>query len=244
MFRSIAAAITAISFSVAGSAYASSLPAVNGDYTGEYHLQNAFSSHGLWLPGFLGDNTWSVESGQAIYKDGELSMSGQVRQSYGGSEYFLNFDFTVFETTDAPNGLVCGGGHLCNNATQEMRDNIVHFDMGTEAIMGTVVGTGVLDGLSMDITMRPLSGLDKNGNPKRKPGQLGYGGNWTTLDFGYSNWLRWDVTSGATSGFQTGLGGKGDVNLDLIPAPLPAGLPLILTAGLGFYAVRRKQKAA
>ena len=182
MYRAIVAAITAFSFSFAGSAFASSLPAVDESYEGSYKLANAFSGHGLWLPGFLGNNTWSVQSGSATYGAGSLSLTGRVKQTEAVSDYILYFDFLVNETTNAPYGLVCGGGHQCNNATQEMRDNIVHFDMGTSSIMGTVSGAGVLAGLSMDITMRPLDGTG------RKPGQLGYGGNWTTLDFGYSNW--------------------------------------------------------
>lgn len=235
MFKIVGAAVAAVSLTIGGAAWGSSLPAVDESYEGNYALQNAFTSHGLWLPGFLGDRRWSVDSGLAEYSDGALSLDGTVSQTIGGTEYSMDFDIDLTETTDAPNGLVCGTA-TCNSATTEMRDNIVHFDMGDNPIMGTVTGTGLLDGLVMQLVMRPLDG---NG---RKPGQLGYGGNWRNLDFGYSNWLSWNVTQFAK--VKTGSSGNGDINVDLIPAPLPAGLPLVLTGAMGFYAVRRRQKKA
>ena len=100
----------------------------------------------------------------------------------------------------------------------------------------------MLDGLSMDVVMRPLPG---------KPGQLGFGGNWTTLDFGYSNWMEWTVTSQAAQKSVKSTG-NGDINFDFLgngdnnvpPVPLPAGMPLVLTAMAGLYAIRRRQNKA
>lgn len=234
----------AIGTSMAGAVAAAPL-AVTDSYEGDYTIENAFDSHGLWLPGFLGDNTWSVESGNANHTGDNLSMSGRVKNTVDGTDYFLDFDFSVTKTSDHPNGLVCGT-IACNAATQEMRDNIVFFDMGIESIMGTVTGVAgtLLEGLEMIITMRPLEGED------RKPGQLGFGGNWVNLDFGYSNWMRWDVIAN-NSNVRTGSGNHGDVNFDFIPddgpgegvVPLPAGLPLILTGAAALFGLRRRKNA-
>ncbi|MEM8693110.1 MAG: VPLPA-CTERM sorting domain-containing protein [Pseudomonadota bacterium] len=235
-----AAAFAAGTF-LASAAIASPIPAIDGNYEGFYDIENAFTSHGLWLPGFLGDNTWSITKGSAEFTDGTLSMTGMAENR----GYSLNFDFLVFEKPDHSGGLICGGGSECATATDAMKDNIVFFDMGTEAIMGAVTGVEgtALDGLSMDITMRPLPD---------KPGQLGFGGNWKTLDFGYSNWMSWEVTNAAV-GVKTGLSGSGDVNFDFLsneitnplpPVPLPAGLPLMLTLIAGGAAMRRLQKKA
>ena len=93
MFRPISAAIAALSISFSASAYASSLPAITDSYEGNYVLGNTFSSHGLYLPGFFGDYSWSIESGTAEYKNGELSLMGTIKQTESGSDYFMDFNF-------------------------------------------------------------------------------------------------------------------------------------------------------
>jgi len=241
------AAALCVAVIVPGASLASPLPAVTGSYVGNYDLGNAFGGHGLWLPGFLGDNTWSVTSGTANYDGMSMVMNGSVENNVGSTTYTLDFDFTVFMTTVEPSSPACGGG-ACTGATQDMKDNMVYFDMGRNATMGTVTGTGALSGLTMDVVMKPLQFPTPY-----KPGQLGYGGNWTTLDFGYSNWMDWTVTSN-TSGINTGTSNGGDVNFNMLPngnpggnnpppVPLPAGLPLLL-AGLGAFAVMRRRAAA
>ena len=119
---------------------------------------------------------------------------------------------------------------------------IKHFDMGANAIMGTLTGTAgnAFDGLVIDIEMKPLA------LPNRKPGQLGYGGNWTTDDFGYSNWMYWSITQNNTNINLGPLNTQyhGDVNFTLVATPIPAGLPLVLTGLAGLYALRRRKAAA
>ncbi len=245
MKKWIGAALIAASSIFSASANASPLPAISGNYNGNYDISNAFGGHGLWLLGLISgvDKTWSITGGAASFFNQTLKMVGSV----SNNGYSLDFDFEVTQMASHTGGLVCGGGQACNNATQEMRDNIVFFDMGGASIMGTVTGTAgtVLDGLSMDITMRPLN----DPNLGTKPGQLGYGGNWTTLDFGYSNWMKWNVTSQASKKAVKS-SGNGDINLDFLangdnnvppPVPLPAGMPLVLTAMAGLYAIRRRQ---
>jgi len=242
-----AAAVCAATL-IGGAAYATSVPAVGDSYVGNYDLNNAFGGHGLWLPGFLGDHTWSVTGGTANYDGTTMSLNGSVENNVGGTTYSMNFDFLVTQTSNVPAAPYCGSGQACQSITQDMKDNMVYFDMGANSIMGTVTGTGALAGLSMDLVMRPL-GIAPDPN---KPGQLGYGGNWTNLDFGYSNWLTWSVTSSAQ--VSTGSSGSGDVNLTFTgngnpgggnnppPVPLPAGLPLLLTGLAGMAWMRRKQR--
>ena len=90
-------------------------------------------------------------------------------------------------------------------------------------------------------------------SPDYKAGQLGFGGNWVDLNFGYSNWVRWTVRD-KPSNIVTGMSGIGDVNFTFagnddpvgnnpIPTPLPAGLPLLI-AGLGALAYLRRRKTA
>lgn len=242
--RGAAVALAALGASAAS---ASPIPGVTDDYHGSYDLGNAFSSHGLWLPGIFSgyDNTWSVQSGKGVYAGNTLTLDGTVQNSKNGNTLSLDFDFTMYENAGHSGPLECGSS-ACNSATQDMRDNIVYFDMGTTGVQGTIKGTAntVLEGLVIDVTMM-------FGNTGTKLGQLGYGGNWTTLDFGYSNWLTWSVSSQATASNWTTAknSGSGDINLDFLPngdttgqtpVPLPAGLPLLL-AGVGAFGLLRRR---
>lgn len=243
MYKAIGAAFTALTITLGGTAYGSSLPAVDGDYHGNYFLQNAFDdSHGLWLPYFVGDgswddNAWSIKSGSAKYEGNNLSLYGTAVNEVDGVNYSLDFAFSVYQV-DHAGGLYCGRAACSAVKGGPEEQNAVFFDMADTGTMGTIWGTAgtILDGVEIGVTMRPLPD---------KPGQLGYGGNWVNADFGYSNWLEYEVLANSTQyGKSVGYKRNGDVNLDLIATPLPAGLPLVLTGALGFYFVRRKQKAA
>ncbi|MEM8653700.1 MAG: VPLPA-CTERM sorting domain-containing protein [Pseudomonadota bacterium] len=245
-------------------ANAATMP-VDGDYEGTYQLGNAFSSHGLWLPDLLlnsdgssagFDNTWSFVLGsdtKAIYENGTLGLSGTVENTKGGVTYSLGFQFRLNEVTNHPGNLICGRD-ACRAASQEERDNIRFFDGDANGVIGTITGLGDLDGLVLDVTINKPNASD--GNPKL--GQLGFGGNWTTTNFGYSNWLKYDLRDQVADTSLAGLigrsSGHGDINADLTldgdpisstpPVPLPAGLPL-LVGGLGALAfMRRRRKAA
>lgn len=233
-FMKTLSCVAAIFFAVG--AEASPIPAVTDSYEGHYDVNNAYGGHGLWLPGFYGDNTWSITGGSAHYQNQILNLSGTAVNN-GAS---LDFSFQVFETAHA--GTPYCGTATCSNATQTMKDNVVYFNMGVNAIQGTISGTAgtLLDGLSMDVVMRPLP---------QKPGQLGFGANYRDQEFGYSNWMQWSVTQDAnTAGIGYGSAGNGDVNFtftgnDTPLVPLPAGLPLMLTGLVGVYAMKRRKRA-
>ncbi|MEO9515680.1 MAG: VPLPA-CTERM sorting domain-containing protein [Paracoccaceae bacterium] len=242
MKKFIGAALIAASTIFAGSAQATAIPGVSDSYNGNFDIENTYSGHGLWLPGLIKglDRTWDVTGGAASFFNNTLTMVGSVAN--GG--FSLDFEFEVFENTTHTGSVYCGGGNDCNNASQEQLDNVVFFDMGANSIMGTITGTAgtALEGLSIDVEMSPLPS---------KPGQLGFGANYLDLEFGYSNWIEWTVTSQADKQ-AVKASGNGDVNFNFTgnndnnvpPVPLPAGMPLVLTAMAGLYAIRRRQNKA
>ncbi|MEO9575670.1 MAG: VPLPA-CTERM sorting domain-containing protein [Tateyamaria sp.] len=121
-----------------------------------------------------------------------------------------------------------------------MKDNVQYFDMGNNPTMGQITGEGALSSVVIDVVMRPL-----NFPNDYKPGQLGYGANWWDQEFGYSNWFKYSVLNNTSGVGRTSSDWKGgDINVNLVPTPLPAGLPLVLTAFGGLYVLRRRQKAA
>ncbi|MEM6760029.1 MAG: VPLPA-CTERM sorting domain-containing protein [Pseudomonadota bacterium] len=248
--------IAVAAIGAASVASASTVPPVNdpNGYVGNYDISNAeptSGSHGLWLPSLFdsqpNDRHWSVTSGTANYDGSSMVMTGNITNTVGGTNYEMTFDFQVFQTNVEPAAPYCGRA-ACSNPPQANVDNMVYFDMGGRTSMGSIVGVGLLDGLVLDIAMKPL-----NFPTNYKPGQLGFGGNWFNLEFGYSNWLDWSVRSN-TTGINFRSSGGGDINFDFTengnppnnnpnPVPLPAGLPLLL-AGLGAFAWMRRRQAA
>ena len=177
-------------------------------------------------------------------------MNGTASKTKNGQLFSLDFDFSVIETTNAPNGLIyCNNNAVDGCKTQKTANggegeaNLVHFDVGANGVSkGSLTGTTgtILEELVIDVVVVPFSGAN------RKPGQLGYGGNWWTDELGYSNWIKWKIVSNDSDvpfaskfyNYRTG-----DVNMTLISAPLSAGIPLLLRGG-GFAAMRRKQRTA
>lgn len=240
--RGAVVALTALGASVAT---ASPIPSVTDSYQGSYDLSNADTNHGLWLKNLYSgvDKTWSISSGKAVYVGNTLTLNGTVTNN--GGALSLDFSFLLTEKPGHSGPLQCGNAG-CPGVTQQMKDNIVYFDEGTNPTQGTIKGTSgsVLEGLLLDVTMVPTNGT--------KPGQLGYGGNWFDNAFGYSNWFAWTVVSQAdNSNWVTKNNGgshNGDINVTMLangdtinqtPIPLPAGLPLLL-AGLGAFGLARR----
>ena len=164
-------------------------------------------------------------------------MTGTV-QNNSNASLQLDFNWSLNEVVHAgPPACGAAAGTGCKLATQAMKDNMVYFDFAGQQLTGTA-GT-VLAGLSIDLTIKPLDGS--------KPPQLGYGGNWRTLDFGYSNWFKWSVSSAEKSVYGLrNMDGDGDMNLTLTPTPVPVpAAAWMLIAGVGALgAMRRRRKAA
>lgn len=239
---SLTAAVVGL-MGVSSAANATPLPGVTDDYSGSYSTGNAFSSHGLWLPDFRAGATtqWAVTGGSVVYNStaGTLDLTGTV-QNNGDNALKLDFNWSLNEIAHA-GPPACGTGQACQGATQDMKDNMRYFDFTGQVLTGAA-GT-LLDGLTLGLSIKPSDGS--------KPPQLGYGGNWRDLNFGYSNWFYWKIDDGVQDKFGLNKSsGGGDMNLTLADdgsggqIPLPAAGWLLL-AGLGALgAAKRRRKAA
>ena len=111
---------------------------------------------------------------------------------------------------------------------------------------GTLTGTGILDGLVLTVERLPEEGPEAT--------QIGpsdgvnEGANNKNTNYGMANWFKiTGITDACTSTFCDSVtddfayldGSQGDINIDLAPVPLPAGLLLLLTGIGGLAAVRR-----
>lgn len=231
-----AAAALALSPGFTTQAEASSLPAVDADYSGTYLAQNAFPGHGLWLPNFYEGATkkWSVQSGTVTYDSdaGTLDLNGIVRNN-GLTDLEFEFDFSLNELAVQPDqDPYCGNYSACKNASQDMKDNVKYFDFAVASLTG--IG-GAITGLVLDLEIMPADGS--------KPPQFGYGANWYDAAFGYSNWFFWDVVAeGQNPEGDYNLSGRGDMNLSLAVMPLPAGAWLMIAGLASLGALRRKAR--
>lgn len=264
LFAAVAICAAASTANIASASQLDNTAPYDDRYKGFYTVTDAFGGgnngtyhHGLYLPGLHGDTSWSVTAGSAVYLGTTLVMQGTVQQTTNNIDYFLDFNFSLQRTTST-GSIVCSGGSDCdtningqpNLPNDPGEDNIVYFlPTGPNNVMGTITGQANTNtaGLEIDVIMRPLTQNDY------KPGQLGFGGDWFTDLFGYSNWMNYVVTSNDGGVFSKSVdwSRNGDVNFRLTPdpfttpqVPVPAGLPLILTAFAGFYVVRRRKNAA
>lgn len=80
----------------------------------------------------------------------------------------------------------------------------------------------------MDLSEAPADGS--------APFQIGFGANGKNTNFGGSGWFTYTVNGGTTSY-------RGDFNVDLATAPLPASM-LLLLGGLGGVSLMRRRKSA
>ncbi|MEO1551346.1 MAG: VPLPA-CTERM sorting domain-containing protein, partial [Pseudomonadota bacterium] len=220
-----------------------------------YDTVNAYSGHGLYLPGLLNDGSgaestyWNQTSGKATLQNGSLTLEGSV---YNQSDNSLTMDykFELTELTNHAGSPACGnsgtGSNSCNSndpTDVDARTYIQFFNLDSAVITGT--GTA-LTGLVLNATVFPLANA--------KPPQLGYGGNWLNMNFGYSNWFTYDANVTSISGYsvkdpspdQWG----GDLNLtfvgndeELTTVPVPGALPLLGAGLMAFGLVARRRKA-
>ena len=231
--RLVAAVVLGVGLSlISMPASAATLPGVTDDYSGTYNLEDAFPSHGLWLPHFRdgASKTWSVQSGTATYDSsaGTLDLNGTVRNNTDPS-LELVIDFSLNEISHA--GPPACGKPGCASPTADMVANVKYFDFVDVMIKGV---SGLLSGLTLDLSIKPKDG--------EKPPQFGYGANWVDLNFGYSNWFYWTVSDAEKTQYGLkNLSGHGDVNVNMSPVPLPAAGWLLL-AGVGALGAMRHRR--
>jgi hypothetical protein len=104
---------------------------------------------------------------------------------------------------------------------------------------GTLIGTGILAGLNLTVTRKPIDGPwatqigGSNGTNN--------GANNKNKNFGMANWFMINVTTAtcricSNNSVIANLNGKqGDINIDLVPVPVPAA-GFLLIGGLGALA--------
>ncbi len=202
-----------------------------------YDVSNATNTHGLWLAGDAGlGNYFSITSGLFTVDAGTgtalLQMSASSSSLAGaGFDVDVQFDY------------LCAGSQVgqagCDSFELPQIDGNVDTDADDQADWefflinnGTLTGTGALDGLLISINTRPDDGS--------KPFRFGEGANWFDWDFGASGWFNFEVVVN-NSGYSVH-NSRGDLNLDLTPVPVPAGVWLLLS-GLAGLGVTRKKAA-
>jgi hypothetical protein len=110
-------------------------------------------------------------------------------------------------------------------------------------------GTGTQSGLKVKFTQYP-----DIINPDNIHGQLGFGANGKNSNKGFSTWLTWEVTDcldvltgndGCSPlSLDIGQSGKGDININLSPVPVPAAFWLFGTAMFTLVGLRCKSRAS
>lgn len=189
-----------------------------------YHATNVTSGnqdHTFYFnPAIGGPNKhWQFVGGYGIFTvngsgaGATATLTGEIVQNGSPGNRF-GVDLS-FQGAAGQNGagLKCGGG-CGDSASWQFFQSITGSLTG---LAGTVVGT-VLD----------LS--HRTGTPFP---QLGNGANDKNSGFGFSTWFSVDNRPGQ----------YGDINLNLSPVPLPAGVVLLLTGLAGLGAARRFKKS-
>ncbi|MEM6464908.1 MAG: VPLPA-CTERM sorting domain-containing protein [Pseudomonadota bacterium] len=256
MINKTLAAVATAAVLATGGAHATSLPAYNAaSYDGIYDTVNAYSGHGLYLPGLLSNTSgtestyWDQVSGEATLQNGSLTLTGSVKNQSNNS-LTMDYTFQLTELTSHAGGPACGnsstGPNSCNSndpTDVDARTFIKFFNLDSAVITGT---GSVLSGLELNATVFPLANA--------KPPQLGYGGNWLNMNFGYSNWFTYDANVTTIGGYNVKDPASnkwgGDLNLtflgnnkELTTVPVPGALPLLGAGLMAFGLVARRRKS-
>lgn len=142
------------------------------------------------------------------------TLTGDIVQNgLPNNKFHVDLSFTNGVTGPNAHGPKCGGD--CTDAA-----NWQFFEL----VSGSLTGfSGVVDGLMLSLSHRTGTPLP----------QLGDGANDKNDEFGFSTWFSVNNQSNQ----------YGDINLNLSPVPLPAGVVLLLTGLAGLGAARRFKKS-
>lgn len=226
-------------------------------YTGDFDatsVNTGGNDHTFWFVGLLGETShdtanryWQFDSdGGTFSSDGATaSLTGTiVNNVLAGYDFLVNVAFSYRGTGD--DGDNDGGvldGDVDKKGSAHGGDPFTwdFYDMTS----ATLTGTGVISsGFWMELTQRgPVF-------------QVGDGANDKSSGLGASGWFDWTLYRECVSVVATGSSaggaceensGYGDINVNLVPSPVPlpaAGLLLIGAVGALGAAARRKSKAA
>jgi len=220
------AAILAAGLMAVGTAASATTVTPNDKYHAS-SVKTGGNFHTFWFVGLLGGSRyWQfTDGGTMIVDDNSAQLKGTIQQN-GNAGNKLDVDISfAYKQTGTGNGVVgkCGGG--CPAANVNTWD---YFSYDTVSMTGTA--GSLLDGMSIDLTMKPANG--------KMPPQMGDYANDKNAGLGFSSWYYW--TSNFNGATKTGYG---DINVNLVAAPLPAGM-LLLLSGLGGLAFLRRRATA
>ncbi len=210
-------------------------------------LHSGGSDHSLWMPFFeslpgtpLNGNANGSDFGFSpdglftINDEGAAILSGRIVSQVDPAYVFdvlISFVGLAGPGPSGPKKELKASSYIENGGPIDT-STWSHFRL-TE---GTIVGSGSASGLSFSVTERPLDGV--------YPGQFGVGANGKNGNLGFSVWFFTTVNAGCTNSLCASiarLGPRaGDVNIDLVETPLPAGI-LLFGTGLAAFAARRRR---
>ncbi|MEM8770961.1 MAG: VPLPA-CTERM sorting domain-containing protein [Pseudomonadota bacterium] len=217
-----------------------------------HYRANVPHDHSAWLP-FLeqlnGSPTKNNRDGSdldflpgvlfTLNADGTATLSGRV-----ASQADPRFAFDVSFDLAQRQGPGWGGPkkELHSSAYSNRGGPI---DPGTweyfDLTGGIFTGVGRFAGIELVATQRPQNG--------RYPAQIGYGANNKNANYGLSFWFSLAVTQNCKVSFCRQLATFqqnnrlfGDINIDLMETPLPAGVWLFGSGLAGLAALRRRRR--
>ncbi|WP_298839118.1 VPLPA-CTERM sorting domain-containing protein [uncultured Roseobacter sp.] len=195
---------------------------------------------------------WSASAdSRMVVEDGKATMSGSATNT-GSSGLTFDFELSFTRSEIGPKGAYCqflgsiDQGCDADNTKKLIADGDLdptawdYFNLDK----GTITGTGALAGYVWSLA-----------NNSGHQTQAGINANALLLDdaLGVSLWYDYTLVSAPVSDFAARVAapswsvrssGKGDINADLIPTPLPAAAWMLIAGVAGLGAMGRKKRKA
>ncbi len=192
------------------------------------------SGHSAHLPSVHGGSDFDfVNHGNfTIYDDGSARLTGRIISDSLGADYGFNVDIRYQAESSATPKKELRGKAYSNKGGPVDTSTWSFYAM----LSGTLTGVGKFAGITHNLFEAPVSGLH--------PFQVGYGANGKNVGFGGSGWFFHSDDASVNCKVNQSDCFRGDFNVNLAHAPVPAAgllLPAALGA-MGFAARRRRQK--
>lgn len=223
---------------------------VSSAVSDELHGVSQPHNHAIWLPFFENvphsplfgnsegsDFDFMPDGVFEVRADGSATLSGNI-VSQVDSNYTLDVIFEFVGLAGPGSGgpkrelRNCAYGGSCGDIDPSTWD---YFQMTG----GTLTGTGFLDGIVFSASERPDNSVF--------PLQMGEGANNKNGNLGLSAWFYLALIGDCTNKLCDDIASMslvGDINVDILETPLPAGFALFGTGLAGLIAARRRKRAA